>query len=527
MAGEGATLGGFGAGGPFGQQPRGASLSTFGQGKPANTPLSPVENPADFIDTTIPPDQKASYLKQQIQDNGLSWQRELIKSMVPGAVGALTGAVAGTAVGGPLGAIPGFIAGAGANALASGGTHYLMNRDPLLAVTEGGVNALTHGLLGGARAAAHGNKIRQAPLKAELPVQQRANADYLKQLAEHPAAARSSAEAQASKVADTVKGLVAPWADLPSDARGIAEMVGPRWRAVQEAYDLSLKEAVEAARGQTVTIPATAAMDLRVNTKGLVETSKALTSPQADRVIVDAADLLEGMVGKSRRAPKAYREAARTLDEAGIGDPGARAMYYNAASFQEFIRRNRVVEDGVFYPDRVQKGLAGLQSRRYGDITRTEMYPALRDASPLKPPEAPVFDSPITKAGASSQLGEAAGRVGAHAVGMPWTASHTLGRLAGKLVPGMPDLQAPPFSRLGGASGFGQTLTTPQRALVNAEGAGIGLAARGAGAVGSKEGWDFILSAVTPERYQEEPLKPTPLRPAFSPGAITTSDEER
>lgn len=524
MAGEGATLGGFGAGGPFGNQPQGASLATFGQGKPANTPLSPVERAADFEDTTISPEMKARYLQQQIKDNGLSWQRGLIKAMIPGTVGALAGAAAGTLAGGPLGAVGGFVAGMGANALGSGATHYLMHRDPLLAATEGGLNAVLHGL-GGARAAAHGNQIRQGPLKTELPLQQRATADYLQKLAAHPAAARAAAEAQAKDVADTVKGVVAPWADVPSDARGIAEMVGPGWTKVQAAYDQSLKEAVASARGQTVNVPATVAQDLRVNTKGLVEMSRALTNPQADLVRVDAADLLTGMVGKSRRAPRAYQAAARALDEAGIGDPAARATYYNAASFREFVRRNRIVENGVFYPDRVQHGIAGMQSRRYGDIAQTEMYPALERSRPLERPTAPVFDSPITKAGESSHVGEVAGRTGAHAAGMPWTAGHAVGRLIGKITPGVPELQAPPFSRLGGPSSYGQPLAMPQRALVNAEGAGIGLAARGVGAVGTKEGWDYIQEHLFEPRYQEDKPapKPSPLRPA----TIDTEEEER
>lgn len=553
----------FGAQGPFGNQQQGATLSTFGQGKPANTPLSPVVTGADFADTTISPEQRAAYLNQQATDNGLEWQRELVKNMAPGVLGGLAGAGVGTLVGGPLGAIPGFVAGMGTNALVSGGTHYLMHRDPLQAALEGGVNALLHGV-GGARAAAVGNDIRQGPLKAAFRSQMGDEATYRKglvdyekalpayerALAEHKAAmATGAAEhgaTQAKNVADVVKSRVTPWADVESSAAGISRMIGPDWKRVRDAYDGFLKEAIPTARGQQIKIPEEAAARLGITPRGRVELSKSGLNPGEDLIIVDAGEALERTVGKSMKSAKAYHQVAAALDEAGIGDPAIRQMYREALSFKTFAEKNRIVENGVFYPDRVQKGLAGIQSRRAADIRQTELDPVLRQATPFEPtpapqaplkPREPVYENPVTKigSGGGSLVGEAAGRAAGHASGMGWGVGHTLGKIGSKLIPGMPEYQAPPFSTLGGASGYGLPLTLPQRALVNAEGAGIGVGVRALGTPQGldavreskdaiKDGWDYILGSIAPTREEAKPATPpSPLRP----GTITSDEEER
>lgn len=509
----------------------------IGDGYVSGTPLSPEKPPAAYLDPSVTPEQKAAYnLQQQMKqapkpdDDPLGWQRKFVKSMIPGMVGAAAGAL----VGGGIGGIPGFIAGMGANAVASGLTHYGQNRDPLLAVTEGGLNAVLHGA-GAMRGVAHAGKIRQAPLKAEFGREMGEELDSRTKEAAYRAALPGYNEAQAKKVADTVKGVVKPWADVESSAAGISRMIGPDWKRVRDAYDQFLTDAIPSARGQKINISADAARDLKITPTGLIERSKATANPAEDLVIVDAGEALEATVGKSLKSPRAYHQVARALDEAGIGDPAVRAMYKNAISFKVFAERNRIVENGVYHPERTQKGIAGVQSRRAADIRQTDMDPVLRESTPLTPPTAPFFENPVTKIGTGSLVGEAAGRTGAHAMGLPWTAGHSVGKLVGKMIPGMPEYQtAFPDTVLGGPSRTGLPLTNPQSLMVNAEAAGIGLGARAAGAaVGTTEGWDYILEGLglkaSPKAADWESLtkgvrKSSPLNP--EPAATTVREEE-
>ncbi len=380
--------------------PARSPIMRFGTGIVPNTPLNPDPGPESQIDPTVTQEQLDRYHAEQMRRQGFgqlpddarlldvakAWGKQLAPMIVGGGL-----PLAAARIPGMLGAaLRTGLAGAGA-----GGTEYAINRDPTRAITTGALTGAFQ-VGGEALAGARNVRLQQAPLKAALPGQQADNAAYRKALVEYEAAlpgyeralgahtaaqttaeanagnlsswykamntavAATTHEAQATKMADTVKGLVKPWADVDSSAAGISRMIGPEWKRVREAYDQFLKGAIPSARGQKINIPAD------------------------DLVIVDAGEALEHAVGKSLKSPRAYHQVAKALDEAGIGDPAIRKMYFEARSFKEFAERNRIVENGVFHPERVQKGIAGVQSRRAGDIRQTEMDPVLREATPFE-----------------------------------------------------------------------------------------------------------------------------------------------
>lgn len=506
-----------------------ATITVFGGGRPGGTPLDPPSNPLGQLDPTITQAQVDRYVaarQKALEETPVGILGRAVAASAPALVGG-----AAAMLGGPLGGAAGVLARMGLAGAGSGATHYAIHRDLPGAIREGVLGAVVQGP-GEALAASRAMRTRQGPLRDELTRQQQTDAAYLRDLAAHPAAAAANAEHHAAALGDKLKQTVPPWAGIDSTPAGLAEMIGPGWTKVQAAYDDFLRRTIPGARGQRVQITADAAQDLKVTPLALVTTSKSRISPRPDRVDVDAGELLEKMIGKSRRAPRAYNEAAAALDSAGFGDPAIRAMYRDALSFKAFAEKNRIVENGVLHPDRIQSGLAGMQPRRAADVRQGPLEPELREATPIPKPQAPVYESPVTEIGSGqSPLAHTAGHVAAHATHLPWSAGYGLGRALGKIQPGRATLEAPPFSVLGGPTGHG-VLSRGQEIGARALGTGVAQGANAAthglyaASPSVAEGWRYILENlpfVGEPRYQEDTPapKPSPLRPA------TIDEEER
>ena len=230
-------------------------------------------------------------------------------------------------------------------------------------------------------------------LERRKGVVQQQEAGYKQALQAHEAttaqAAKASADQQAQQVADVVKKQVPVWSGVPSTSEGLWRMAyGPEFFEVNKMYDASLKQVIQAGRGTEVVLPSWAAKDLGVSVKGLV--SGPLKAGAGEMVVVDAGVLAGGMTGQWAHKPGAYRAAAAILDQQGVGDPTARAMYRNALSFRMFADRSQMLKEQAFHPEKVLDYLGRLKANQ--ELMRrknTELFGTLEQVRPLAPAAPP------------------------------------------------------------------------------------------------------------------------------------------
>lgn len=225
-------------------------------------------------------------------------------------------------------------------------------------------------------------------------------------------------EQQAGQIASTVKSQVPAWKNLGNSAKDLWNMVyGEGWKLVQDRYDAALKGVIESGRGTKVQIRRDAAEALGVSLgpgpKGTVGPGPLGKSGDTNFAMVDAGELAASMTGKwnGKGTRSAYRQAARALDEAGIGDPAARQEYRNASSFRAFTDKSQMLTDKqgnqVFQPEKAQKALGQLRANQ--EIMgrgNTELFRTVEGAKPLQPsPIAPARTPPPYQRGPAFQPG--------------------------------------------------------------------------------------------------------------------------
>lgn len=184
---------------------------------------------------------------------------------------------------------------------------------------------------------------------------------------------------------------------------------------VSEAFDTSLKDVIAKGKGQVVQIPEEIASKLGLTNAGAgvaglpanvqalfnKGAQKAGMTPagQAGRLGVDAAELAEKVTGLWRKDPSAYRAAVKALDEAGIGDPAARAAYKTHTGISEFLDKAKALDaEGKLDPTKILKALSDLkkvgilQRRGLGSGTEGVIQQSARGAP--TPPDIKTVEIP-------------------------------------------------------------------------------------------------------------------------------------
>ena len=225
---------------------------------------------------------------------------------------------------------------------------------------------------------------------------QQAQADYLAKgasdLAMYERRAAAHAEAGAALVAADFKKSVPAWDSFPSTTRGLDDMVYGRGQEVVSAkYEAGMKSAIATARGKTLILPERDATALNLPTSGPFGTP---TQGQPAQVLVDAAEAIRGIAGKSREHAGAYRRVAWALDSLGIGDPALRAEYKASQALIQFADKSQMLAKGVYHPDKALAGLTRLKvltelrGRGHGDLLRGSIAESVRDI-PVPPTAGP------------------------------------------------------------------------------------------------------------------------------------------
>lgn len=327
-----------------------------------------------------------------------------------------------------------------------------------------------------------------------------------------------SRERQAGEIANVVKAQVPAFSGAGTSAKDLWHMAyGELWKNVQTRYDQALQRVATEGRGQMVQMKTEAAEALGL--RGPRGPKDAAEVDKLDHMMVDAGDLAQAMTGKwaNRYTRGAYRQAARALDEAGIGNPEAREEYRNASAFRAFADKSQMLEGQEFHPERVQKALGKLKAneevlgarqnvelfrtleaqkpREPGQITPERPFrpyqqgPAFQPGTP-PPQPAPIPEGTVTYGplGARSVPATIAGVGGGVAgsllgkeIGHPYlgySLGHAAGQALGGRIPayqGGPPLPAPGLLGRGGRAVAG-----------------------GIGERHIKEAWDYIMSDETP-----------------------------
>lgn len=229
------------------------------------------------------------------------------------------------------------------------------------------------------------------------------------QAAEQAAKTRAHSEQAAESIADAFKAQVPAWKDYPSDTKGLLDMVyGKGPQAVSEQFDQAMKSAVETAKGKMIQVPVEdiKALGLKPQADPLAGLSPAAREalvragkipagggPLNPTGAVDAADVLSAVIGKWRNDPGLYRRVMGVLDQAGIGDPKARAEYKSAQALINYVDKTGALRGEVLNAEKVLGGFTKtktvneLRRRGQGDIFEGPMQAAR--GGPLAPPEIP------------------------------------------------------------------------------------------------------------------------------------------
>jgi hypothetical protein len=281
-------------------------------------------------------------------------------------------------------------------------------------------------------------------------------------------AAAQHAERGAAEIADDLFKNVPALRGTEASGRGLYDAIyGTGKQKVSEAFDEALRLVMKRGAGQQVQLPSEIAERLGFNvaasplagmSPAVVEAlRKAGRLPQgleAGRVSVDAAALAERVTGLWKKDPKAYRAVVNALDDAGIGDPAARAAYKTWAGTADFIDKAKALTaEGVLDPKKLLKAFADLKSveilRRRGLGSGTEgviqqaarggpLAPTPRQA-PVQPPapDAPDIRVQHIPEWYRHMIGSGVGgAVGGLAGGFPGSLLGVLGGFAGgRMIP--------------------------------------------------------------------------------------------
>lgn len=213
--------------------------------------------------------------------------------------------------------------------------------------------------------------------------------------------------------------------------------------AVHKAYEDSLEAVKAAGKGKTINLPqdvadtfglmgagaGASAKDLKAISKQLgVRRGENVSSilglgQNQGTVAVDAAKAAEAMTGRS--GDEGYRVIAKALDDAGIGDPAARAAYKTWSGYENFIQRFEGLKTGKL-------DLVGAQQALNTSKADPLLQRGLADkaATTLMPTGTPIGKSDLRVPGAI--VGSAAGLFGG-VPGLPHFYSHGGGAIGGAL----------------------------------------------------------------------------------------------
>ncbi len=327
--------------------------------------------------------------------------------------------IAGTMVGNPyLGAL------AGGGSMAGG--KLLQGESPTKAATAGGLTA-------GLGAAIPGIVQGAAATVASGPFRQVFAKQTMQQLGEY------------------LKARIPTLSGFKADEKGVFQMlIGPRGFAkVHKWYDDYLKGVVAQGANKEITIPASAAEVLGIDTIGghnfsqnsspavreaLVRAGKLASSPGPwlqTGVKVNAADAAIKMTGRWEKNPGEYQAVAKALDEAGIGDPSIRSGYKAWIGLRQHMSQTNAFKGERYHPEKAMGGLTKIDTA--DELSRRGLGEAI---GIIRGPG----KHPITESGINPWMkratGGAAGEIGMEMLGMPKGLGFPVGLLAAEaLVP--------------------------------------------------------------------------------------------
>ena len=278
-------------------------------------------------------------------------------------------------------------------------------------------------------------------------------------------AAGAHADDAAKKIAQDLIDKVPALKGTEVSGKGLYDAIyGSGKGKVSTAFDTAFKDVVEKGKGQVVQVPEEVASKLGLTNAGagvagLPANIQALFNKGAQKagitpptgtqgmLGVDAAELASKITGKFATDPRSYRAAMTALDEAGIGDPAARAAYKAYSGYSDLIDKAKGIDaNGVLNPSNILKALADikkvdiLRRRGLGSGTEGAIQEAAR-GGPLKPTPrevptpSPEISAPDIKTmknpfGGHPWIGGMAGGAAGHALGLG-NLGHVLGFGAG------------------------------------------------------------------------------------------------
>lgn len=274
-------------------------------------------------------------------------------------------------------------------------------------------------------------------------------------------------EKAASKIAAALESQVPALAGMEKSGKGLYDAIyGSGKQKVSQAFDQAFKDVAEKGKGQVVQLPSEIAEKLNLTNAGagvagLPANVQALFNRGAQKagmkpagtpgmIGVDAAELAQKALGLWKKDPQSYRAAVNALDDAGIGDPAARAAYKAYSGYADFIDKAKGLDaNGTLNPSNILKALADLKkvnvlrNRGLGSGTEGVIQESVRGGPlaptprqvPVQPPEpvAPDITSIKNPLAGHPYIGGAVGGVLGHAAGLSGGVGHGLGIGAGAL----------------------------------------------------------------------------------------------
>lgn len=196
-----------------------------------------------------------------------------------------------------------------------------------------------------------------------------------------------------AQVADWLKKQNPALEGYASDAKGLAGMMYDQraQNLVRQRYADSWNRVVGQAEGRMVNIPVADARTLKLTDTSVAGQDQAALAQIYRRhlgdpsigapegfVSVDAEAALKAIIGKSKQLPGEFRRITDALDEAGLGDPVARAEYRAYMGLSDFFNKTKALRGGGYDVNKVKEGLASDKV----DVLRRRDLGGLND-SPL------------------------------------------------------------------------------------------------------------------------------------------------
>lgn len=265
------------------------------------------------------------------------------------------------------------------------------------------------------------------------------------------------------------KARVPAWKDTPETLEGLKDLVVGQGHAKASAsFDAALKNAMAAAKGQSVSIDRRAAEALGIPLPPLermppelygLMAKAGMAPPRVEQfVAVDASDAMQRMLGKSSTARQAYRHVAEQLDKVNLGNAGAREEYKSAMGLIDLLDDAKALRryegKDVLDTEKLRaallrvKGVSPLRRRGLGDALRGDVAETLQQArapypqapTPRQTPVVPTLEEQGFKQQDSLWSRLAGGAVGyglGGAMGHPWYGAHVGTGVGKSLGPGL------------------------------------------------------------------------------------------